>query len=207
MFNPGLSPSHSKNNSATSRIPMQSNNSLDTKINKASKFGLVIAGYILAFVIASVATAIRIRLTSGPQAQASSGMYAAGDSFLFMGVFGLLAIPPTALMFFFLRPFTTFWNWFAAACLLFAACGPIVAFANTLINSSMTYSPTDLGLILSLVGILHFFGSPILFVGFAVLSVIAPAGRARKFMLISAGLEVLTGGYTLLTILLTQRFF
>jgi hypothetical protein len=133
-------------------------------------------------------------------------MYAFGDSILFMGVFGLLAIAPTALALYFLRPFTTFWNWFAVACLLFAITGPIVAVANTIINSSDAHADNQLALALSLIGILNFFGSPILFIGFASLAAIAPARRPRIFILLSAGMEILTGGYTILRLLLTERF-
>ena len=42
----------------------------------------VLAGYFVAFALASITVAVRIA-TSGPDAQASSGMYAFGDSLLF----------------------------------------------------------------------------------------------------------------------------
>ena len=38
------------------------------------KLGVVAVGYIAAFLIASAAVAIRVSTTSGPDAQASSGM-------------------------------------------------------------------------------------------------------------------------------------
>jgi len=72
--------------------------------------GLVALGYVAAFVIASVVTAIRIALTSGPDAQASSGMYAFGDAFLWLNVFGICALVPTAAALYFLRPYRRFWE-------------------------------------------------------------------------------------------------
>jgi hypothetical protein len=43
------------------------------------KFGVVLADYVAAVLVAGVAVAIRIANTSGPDAQASAGMYAFGD--------------------------------------------------------------------------------------------------------------------------------
>ncbi|HEY2324102.1 MAG TPA: hypothetical protein VGJ82_14690 [Thermoanaerobaculia bacterium] len=72
-----------------------------------AKAGIVIAGYIAAFAIASAAVAVRIASTDTAQASAASGMYAFGDLMLFVGVFGVLALLPTgaALLFTFRRIF------------------------------------------------------------------------------------------------------
>ncbi len=75
----------------------------------ALKIGMVAGGYAGAFLIASAVVAIRVAGTSGPDAQASSGMYAFGDAFLFIAVFGLLALLPTAAALYFLRPSRRFW--------------------------------------------------------------------------------------------------
>ena len=61
------------------------------------KPGIVLAGYIIAFLLASEAVAIRIANTSGPDADASAGMYAFGDGLLFLAVFGTAALLPTGL--------------------------------------------------------------------------------------------------------------
>ena len=53
------------------------------------KVAVVAGGYVAAFLIASAVVAVRVAVTSGPVAQASSGMYAFGDAFLFVGVFGV----------------------------------------------------------------------------------------------------------------------
>lgn len=59
------------------------------------KSGVVAVGYIAAFLIASAAVGVRLANTSGPDAQASSGMYAFGDALLFVAVFGVAALVPT----------------------------------------------------------------------------------------------------------------
>jgi hypothetical protein len=71
---------------------------------------VVAAGYIAAFLIASAVVAVRIASTSGPDAQASSGMYAFGDAVLFAAVFGACALGPTGVALFFLRPYRRFWT-------------------------------------------------------------------------------------------------
>ena len=65
--------------------------------------------------------------TSGPDAQASSGMYAFGDSYLFIAVFGLLALLPTGPTLFFLRPYRRVWSVLSAAGLCVAITGVAAA--------------------------------------------------------------------------------
>ena len=69
------------------------------------KVGVVAIGYSAAILLASAAVAIRVANTSGPDAQASSGMYAFGDALLFVTVFGISALVPTAAALGFLRPY------------------------------------------------------------------------------------------------------
>src|SRR6267142_196801 len=59
------------------------------------KVGVVAVGYLAALLVASAAVAIRLAHTSGPDAQASSGMYAFGDALLFVVVFGVAALVPS----------------------------------------------------------------------------------------------------------------
>jgi hypothetical protein len=76
------------------------------------KSGVVVAGYVAAVLAASAAVAVRIANTSGPDAQASAGMYALGDSLLFVAVFSAVALVPTGLALWFLRPY----RWFCLPC-------------------------------------------------------------------------------------------
>ncbi len=74
------------------------------------KAGVVAAGYVAALVVAAAVVGIRLAHTSGPDVQASGGMYAFGDAFLFVAVFGLGALVPTAAALFFLRSYRHFWT-------------------------------------------------------------------------------------------------
>ena len=73
------------------------------------KFGTVLAGYVAAVLVASAAVAVRIANTSGPDAQASAGMYAFGDGLLFVAVVSAVALLPTGLGLWFLRPCRRLW--------------------------------------------------------------------------------------------------
>jgi len=68
----------------------------------------IVGGYIAAFLIASVAVALHAAATNGPDTQASGGLYAFGDTLLFVAVFGGCALVPTGAALF-LRPYHHFW--------------------------------------------------------------------------------------------------
>lgn len=67
-----------------------------------AKAGIVVAGYVVAFAIASAAVAVRIATMSRAEAAAAGGMYAFGDLALFVIVFGALSVIPTVAALFFL---------------------------------------------------------------------------------------------------------
>ncbi len=67
-----------------------------------AKSALVIGGYLAACLIASGAVYVNGLFTQSAAAQASAGMVAFGDFILFLGVFGVLALLPTGLAFYFL---------------------------------------------------------------------------------------------------------
>lgn len=73
------------------------------------QFGLVATGYAAALAVALAVVAMRVAETSGPVAQASSGMYAFGDLLTFVAVFGAGALVPTGLGLYFLRRTRYFW--------------------------------------------------------------------------------------------------
>lgn len=60
-----------------------------------AKWGIVLGGYASAILIPSGIVWLHVVLTSGPEADASSGMYAFGDALLFIALFGMIAIIPT----------------------------------------------------------------------------------------------------------------
>ena len=73
-----------------------------SKLSRLAKFGFVIGGYVAACLFAYGAVYINDLLMDPAVLQASGGMSAFGDLFLFVGVFGVLALLPTGLGLFFL---------------------------------------------------------------------------------------------------------
>jgi hypothetical protein len=71
---------------------------------------LVAGGYLGAALLACAVVAARAALVGGADRQAAAGMYAFGDSLLFLGAFAVAAVPPTAAALFFLRARDGFWR-------------------------------------------------------------------------------------------------
>lgn len=69
-----------------------------SKMSGLMKLGLVIGGYVAAYIAASGIVYIYGLFTQDAAAQASSGMYAFGDLLLFIAVFGILALFPTGFV-------------------------------------------------------------------------------------------------------------
>jgi hypothetical protein len=130
----------------------------------------VAGGYIAAFLVAAAAVAIRVASTSGPDAQASSGMYAFGDAVLFAAVFGVCALVPTGAALFFLRPYRRFWTVLAALGLAVAVTG-IAAVILYVVGRHATASPLATWAGLSVLRIL---GAPLLALGFLVCTIFSP---------------------------------
>lgn len=176
--------------------------------NKFFKIGIVLAGYVIAPLAAFAAIYLRDLATAGTDAQASSGMYAFGDSILFLVVFGVLALAPTALGLYFLRPFEKLWTGLALLCLAFSIAGLVAVLANaTLIHASTDYQSNPYLALLSLAGVLDIFGAPLFLVAYLLLALIAPSWRSRLLLLVAAGLDLLTGLYMLVNFIFFRRFF
>jgi len=109
------------------------------------RVAVLAGGYIVAFLMASAAVAIRVANTSGPDAQASSGMYAFGDALLFVAVFGVSALVPTAAALFFLRPYRHFWTVLSALGLAVAVTGVMAAILFAVGRHARPSPPRDMG--------------------------------------------------------------
>ena len=94
-------------------------------LRPAAKAGIVLGGFTAAFAVSWAAVAIRQRLTQGPEAQASSGMYAFGDLALGFIMFGGLALVPLGLGLFWLRPVARFWSTATWVALAYACTSPV----------------------------------------------------------------------------------
>lgn len=87
------------------------------------KVALVVAGYILALAGASLGLWLYVMATNTPDRQLSSGMYAFGDSMLFLGLFGAASLPASGAGLFFLRGYRPFWIALSAVGLALAVTG------------------------------------------------------------------------------------
>jgi hypothetical protein len=142
----------------------------------SAKVGLVIAGYVAAVLVAWGGVAIYVAATAGPDRVASGGMYAFGDSLLFLAIFGVAAVPPTGAALFFLRPYPSFWRVLAVAATFVAITGVsavIVFFAAQGAGASRTVQYW------SMYAILRILVAPLFALAFLVGGVMSPHRRAR----------------------------
>ena len=154
----------------------------------AGKAGIVFGGYVAAFLLATAAVEVRLwMIASDPNAQASSGMDAFGDSVVFVFVFGIAALAPTGLGLYFLRPVRRFWLVASAGALALAATGVAgSALFWTTRSGSAVQSPVALAAALSLERVIV---APLLTAGFLIFAGFAPAGGPRRAFLVAAVCE------------------
>lgn len=97
------------------------------------RVALVAGGYLICALLASAAVALHMAATRF-DAQAAGGMYAFGDSLLFVLVFGFSSLIPTAAGLYFMRPFPAFWRAISGLCAVLAVVsllsGAIFAFSH-----------------------------------------------------------------------------
>ncbi len=145
------------------------------------KVTLVAGGYVAAFLAASAVVAIRMA-TSGPDAQAAGGMYAFGDSIVFVAVFAALALLPTGAALYFLRPYRRFWIVLSLLCLAVAVTGLTAAILFAVGRHAMPPSPLAMWAGLSVLRILV---APLLALTFLVCALFTPH-RSPRFALLAA---------------------
>jgi hypothetical protein len=140
------------------------------------KVVLVAFGYVGAFLVAAGVVALHAAWTNGPDRQAYSGMYAFGDSFLFLGVFGVAAVPPTGTALFYLRPYRPFWRVISTLAAVIALTG--VA-ATIVYLTSHTADPRSKLQVWSGFAVLRILVAPLLTLAFLLAAVFAPARPFR----------------------------
>ena len=164
-------------------------------MKRFSKTGVVLAGYAGALLVTWAVFYIYV-LMRKDTGQASGGMQAFGDLLLFVGLFGLLALIPTALALYFLRPFERFWSAFSIASLALAATGPVAALLMGRVPQSHWAA-----LVVGFFGLLKVLGAPLLGLAFVICAVIAPTGRSRWRLVAAAGIEFAVGAYAFFCLL------
>jgi hypothetical protein len=162
----------------------------------AAKVAVVVGGYVAAFALAATALAVRLAHTSGPDALASSGMYAFGDSVLFVAVLGVAALVPTGAGLFFLRPYRAFWN-------VVAVLAVIVGVTSLLAVMAFAAGRTEVGpsLLATLAGVavLRILLAPLLALAFFVTLLLAPYRIPRRALLAAVLMEAIATAYAGIT--------
>ncbi len=156
-------------------------------IKPTVKVGLVAGGFVASFLVASAAVAIRVASTSGPDAQASSGMYSFGDSALFVTVFGVAALVPTAGALYLLRPYRRFWTVLSGFAVLVAVSGAVAAILFVVGRHAV--GPSTLATWASL-SVLRILVAPLLALVFLLAGEAAPHRSPRLALLAAAFVEV-----------------
>jgi hypothetical protein len=155
------------------------------------KVTAVAGGYVAAFLVASAAVAIRMASTSGPDAQAASGMYAFGDSVVFVAVFGALALVPTGGALYLLRPYRRFWMVLSLLCLAVAVTGLTAAILYA-VGRHAAPSPLSTWAGISVLRILV---APLLALTFLVCALLTPHRSPRFAFLAATAMEVVVTAY------------
>jgi len=171
-------------------------------MDRLSKPGVVLIGYAAALLVSCVAFYVYgYVLSRNPALHASGGMQAFGDFLLFVGLFGFLALFPTALALYHLRPFEKFWRVFSIASLVLAVSGLLAA----VMIGRPQQSPWAV-LVVGFFGLVKILGAPLLGFGFLMCAVIAPTRRSRRFLIAAAAIEFVVGAYVFVSLVIVGHW-
>ena len=160
----------------------------------------VILGYVASIAIATVAVWLRAFLFPLPPAEASGGMAAFGDFLLFVGVFSLSAIVPTALLLRILQGSPAFWIVWSSVAVFLTATG-LVAGAAYLAPSLMGSQQFPM---IHMLAPLRVLGTVPLVIGFILSALLAPQRGTKKIFLGCIGVEFVTFTAALLKLVLSR---
>ena len=161
-------------------------------MNRWTKLAIVLAGYVLAFIVSAVAVAIYDRRFSPADNQSMGGMIAGGEMIYACGVFALLALVPTGLALWFVRRHRPSWSVLTILCLAFAVAG--LGAIITMASSRGVTARGPLFLLADLFSLAQMLGSPLWIAGFGLFALLAPARDLRIRMLVAVGIEVVIAG-------------
>jgi hypothetical protein len=156
-----------------------------------AKIAAVLAGYVVALVIGGGVVYLRELETQGPDAQASAGMYAFGDAILFAAVFGAVALLPTGLALYFLRPVRAFWTALSIAASTLAVAG--IAAVSVMRFASAQPPDDTLWAFTVFLGFVLLSVAPLLAAAFLMSSFIAPTRASRWVLACAAIIEAVLG--------------
>jgi hypothetical protein len=155
-------------------------------MKRSTKVVLVIGGYLLAILVACVVVSIYVSATSGPDRQGADGMYAFGDSMVFLAAFGLASIPATCAALYFLRAAPRFWSVLSVVALAIAVTGLAAAFIYFSPPAAAAHSALHTFAMLTPIRILI---APLFILAFLLAGLFAPARSPRLALLLAMAIE------------------
>jgi hypothetical protein len=153
-------------------------------VTNARKAAFVVAGYAGALLLAWGVTHVYVLLTNNPDRQSSAGMYAFGDSLVFLGVFAVAAIPATVALLYVLRSVPAFWSAASLAAIAIAVTAVFALLPYALSESSTAtggwraFAPLRLLL------------SPVFGLAFFLALIVAPGRRPRRLLTAATAIEL-----------------
>jgi hypothetical protein len=161
-----------------------------------ARAGLVALGYVAALAIAWLVVVLYAAATNGSDRQTYQGMFAFGDSLLFLAVFGLAALPVTAVALFFLRRHRGFWVTLSVASLSIG----VTSLAAVVIYLGSTAADSgDLLRSWSAFAVLRIFLAPLFAALFLLSALFAPSRLARMSLLAATTIEAASFACVVLT--------
>jgi len=146
-------------------------------VTSSRKAALVLGGYVAAVIVAfAVGWLHSLVMSEIDPTNASGGMAAFGDALLFLAVFGVAAVPPTAAGLYFLRAVPAFWSVASAAALVLAT-SALAALYGLAVD--WTFAPLRLLL------------APGLAVAFGLALLFAPTRATRRLFLVAMVIELI----------------
>ncbi|WP_035615970.1 hypothetical protein [Haloferula sp. BvORR071] len=158
------------------------------------KIALVAGGYLLAIGSAFAVVVCRLLAMSALGiARVDSGMAAFSDFLLFLAVFGIAAVLPTAAALWFLRPYPAFWRGYSIVGLAFASVA-LIAFVTWFFGDSTTA--------IAAIAFFRILFAPLFTLAFLLSGVFAPQRRARLCFLAATVMELTAIGGWIITCLI-----
>lgn len=158
-----------------------------SRLRPTAKVGLVAAGYVVAFAIAALVLSVYVAATSGPDRQTSSGMFAFGDSLVFLGVLGVASVPATGAALFFLRSRPAFWRVLSIGSLVVASTA-VAAVVLAAASSSASANPRLQSW--NVIVPLRILAAPLLALFFLLSGLFAPSRSDRVGLLSASAIEI-----------------
>lgn len=162
-----------------------------------TKVALVVLGYVVAAFVAYQAVVVHMALTAN-DSKGADGMYAFGDSLLFIGISGLIALLPTGAAIYFFRANKSLWSGLSTAALFVGVTAPLAVLAYAVPLGGAFE-------ILSGLALLRLFLCPLLFFIFLVCGAFSSASTSRKKLFLASALEAVVLGYILFSWLFGQH--